>query len=207
VGEGRGGHHGARFATCRWNARQARGVTLLVVAEEAVNVGVHQNATTTMPPYSNAAVDDAAINVVGLTSPAAASLISTTPTLATGPSSIPCSLAIERDACVIVGFLLRGIGRPNTSGRIDVLVRICEHGGTAIRCGHGMSERARLDEMTNLRLVQHGTTSRPVGGMGHPRGGTGGRGVDNVGRHAKRRRDTINNLLGRRHCGHISHHQ
>jgi hypothetical protein len=49
-----------------------------------------------------------------------------------------------------------------------------------------MSERARLDEMTNLRLVRHGTTGRPVGGMGHHRGGAGGRGVDDIGWHAKR---------------------
>jgi hypothetical protein len=124
-----------------------------------------------LPPYSNAAIDDAAANV----------LISTTPTLAAGTLLIPFSLAIGHNACVIVGFLLRGIVRPNTSGRIDVCVRICEHEGTA-------TERARLDEMTNLRLV--------VGGMGHPRGGAGGRGVDNVGWHAKRRQTSTREFFG-----------
>jgi hypothetical protein len=87
-----------------------------------VSVVVNAAATTAMPPYSNASVNDAAVNVVGLTSPAAAPSISTIPTLAAGPSLIPCSLAIERDACVIVGFLLRGIGHPNTTGRINVHV-------------------------------------------------------------------------------------
>ena len=120
----------------------------------------------------------------------------------------------------VLPAFLRGL----MGGRNDVrdVTTVGERAGVGYGGADGTSTRndaciragARLNEMTNVGLVRHGTTGRPVGGMmGHPRGGGGGGGqrrrvgVRNDERTNAHGRDTIDNLLGRGHRGRISHHR